>query len=376
MEDLSTNPELIQHYDLLKRTGIIDHIDNLHIEINNLETLFTEAWEITSKHSIDEIIEYVINQLLGKFVPSFFTVIIQVRAYAQQPEIMCYKNIHQVDIDLPSFTLEPFKDFFLQYPSPISFSLFEYQLNDKKATDSLLPFSPEILVPIIGFWGLYGLIIIGTKLLGQEYTPEEITYLGRLMKFTSIGIQNNIHHESSITDLKTGLYNHSFFNERLQEELARIKRHRQQLSLFMMDIDHFKTLNDTHGHLAGDEVLISISKILFSLTRREDVVARFGGEEFVILATEISKETAWNVAERIRTTIEKEPFQYDSKTLSVTVSIGIRHVNSFTLEKTVQLLSDADEALYASKKWGRNRTTFYNPGLLFKAASIAKPSIR
>lgn len=372
MDILNTNPELIQHYDLLKRTGLIDHINALNTEINTLEELFSEAWEIAGKHSIDEILECVVEILLDKFVPTFFTVILQDRMRPRQPKISTYKNLQPYTSEINAISLEPFRDFFSAYPNPISFSLLEYKLENPEASESLKIFSPEIVVPILGFWGLYGLIIIGPKLLDQEYTPKETAYINRLMKFTSIGIQNNIHHQSSITDLKTGLYNHSFFLERLEEELARVKRHDEMFALLMIDIDHFKKFNDTYGHLAGDKVLTALSKILLRLTRREDVAARFGGEEFILLITQTQQDTAWFIAERIRTTIADETVAYGDQNLHVTVSIGIRHVSTHSHAQSASLIEETDEALYKSKKGGRNKTTFYNPGLLLRASILNK----
>jgi diguanylate cyclase (GGDEF)-like protein len=370
MEQFETNPEIISHYDLLKQLGVLDHINELNIEIKHLKGLFEEAWEIMSKTSIDDIMDFIVQQIVANFVPSYFSVILRNRSGVKTPKIMCYKNLKPIDSPVKIDTLEPFKNFFIKYPNPVSFPLLEYKMNRPEVTNSLLPFNPEIIIPVLGFWGLHGLIIIGRKFSDEDYTSEEITYLGRFMKFASVGIQNNIHHKSSITDVKTGLFNHSFFSERLEEELARVRRHHAQFTLFMADIDHFKQINDTHGHLVGDEVLRTISNIISALTRREDVASRFGGEEFAIMLTQVTKETAWKIAERIRQTIEQANISSDSKSIKVTISLGIRHVCPYTCAPSETIIRQADEALYNAKRHGRNRTTMFNPGLLFKALCL------
>ncbi len=367
MDQFETNPEIIRHYDLLKKTGVLDHISELNVEIKHLKGLFEEAWEIMNKDSVDEIVDFIVQQIVANFVPSYFTVILQDRSGAKTPKMMCYKNLKPIDTGVTIETLEPFKNFFIKYPNPVSFPLLEYKMNAPQVTDTLLPFNPEIIVPILGFRGLYGLIIIGRKFSGEDYTTEELTYLGRLMKFASVGIQNNIHRKSSITDIKTGLSNHAFFTERLNEELARVHRHNTQFTLIMADIDHFKKINDTHGHLVGDEVLRAIANIISALTRREDVASRFGGEEFAVMLNQVTKATAWEIAERIRKTVEQAEFIYNSEELRSTISLGIRHVSPYTSAPTETLIDQVDEALYDSKREGRNRSTMFNPGLLFKA---------
>ncbi|MDY7030063.1 MAG: diguanylate cyclase, partial [Spirochaetota bacterium] len=119
-----------------------------------------------------------------------------------------------------------------------------------------------------------------------EYTDDEIVHIDRLMRFVSISLQNAIHYHSSVTDFKTQLYNHSFFMKRLTEELAKVKRYNKSMAVMLIDIDFFKQLNDRYGHLAGDKVLFELARTLEKSLRREDVVARFGGEEFVIMLPE------------------------------------------------------------------------------------------
>ena len=367
------NPEIIAHYDLLENIGIIDRLDKLSGEIRNLEELYQEGLDMFSKNSIPELVEYVTTRLLNKFVPSYLAFILSDEERSDRPCMFCYKNMKLTEGLLSIDSLEPYETFFLRYPNTISFSLFEYKLENQDLTNPLLPLFPEILVPIIGIGGFYGFIVFGKKLLEREYTRQEIGYLDRLMRFTSISIQNNIHYRSAITDYKTKLYNHSFFTRRFDEEVSRIRRHHSEASLLMLDIDHFKRFNDTFGHQAGDEALFRVARILEGSIRKEDVAARFGGEEFIVLLVQSRLDIAWTVAERIRTSVESFRYNIQGQEASLTISIGVVHVSDFDDKPFNSLVEMADNALYRSKKAGRNRTTFYNPGLYEKALEAARP---
>lgn len=162
-------------------------------------------------------------------------------------------------------------------------------------------------------------------------------------------------------DPLTGIYNRLLFNIRLQEELARSRRHNWPLAMLMVDIDHFKAINDRYGHLVGDEMLIACCQILGQHIREEDCLARFGGEEFVILAPSMTGDQALQLAERIRRAIDNEHFHPKSSTESIhmTISMGIATYPDQTKdEKDLMVL--ADKALYEAKYLGRNRVSLAN----------------
>ena len=155
-------------------------------------------------------------------------------------------------------------------------------------------------------------------------------------------------------DALTGLYNRGYFDQVFQKEILRNARYGHSLSVLLIDIDFFKKINDEHGHEIGDQVLLWAGSILSSRTRQTDIVARYGGEEFVILLPETSTENAKFVAEKIRSTIEKESKTHSPK--QITVSIGIAsHPHNGSNGKIV--LKAADTALYQSKHSGRNCVT-------------------
>jgi diguanylate cyclase (GGDEF)-like protein len=158
-------------------------------------------------------------------------------------------------------------------------------------------------------------------------------------------------HQVSITDGLTGLYNRVYMPQTLAKELARAKRHERSFSILMMDIDYFKRFNDTHGHQAGDDVLLGVAQILKSAVRACDYAARYGGEEFLVLLTETDRAGARELAEKLRLQVETmSPVAGES----VTVSIGVASFPD-NGEDMESIIRDADAALYRCKRNGRNR---------------------
>jgi diguanylate cyclase (GGDEF)-like protein len=164
------------------------------------------------------------------------------------------------------------------------------------------------------------------------------------------------------TDGLTGLNNHRHFQELLAREIERSRRYRRPLALLIMDIDHFKSFNDTYGHPVGDLVLKEISKCIQTSIRCNDIAARYGGEEFVVIIPETTEQGAKATAERIRTTIEQHIIISLDRQLRVTVSLGC---SAFPENAPSQqaLIDTADKALYAAKKGGRNQVVLYEIGM-------------
>ena len=162
-------------------------------------------------------------------------------------------------------------------------------------------------------------------------------------------------------DPLTGLLNRRVFFERLREEFSYARRHGTPLSLLMFDVDHFKSVNDTHGHTVGDDVLRGMGHLLLELCRDEDVVCRYGGEEFVLVARGLDVGHAVAFAERIRKCVEGmvTPLPSGSE-LRVTVSIGVASTGGLAHHKPEELLADADHLLYRAKEQGRNRVESEN----------------
>ena len=167
--------------------------------------------------------------------------------------------------------------------------------------------------------------------------------------------------EVSVKDELTSLYNHRFLQEKMVEEFARASRYHYSLSCLMVDIDHFKTINDTHGHLVGDQVLRELGQLFVSYLRQADTVARYGGEEFVVLLPHIGYEGARILAERLRKKVMERSFGINgpSGSLKISVSIGVASYPEDPVDRKDTLLFYADKALYRAKGSGRNRVYAY-----------------
>jgi diguanylate cyclase (GGDEF)-like protein len=154
----------------------------------------------------------------------------------------------------------------------------------------------------------------------------------------------------------TGMYNHRYFHDALERELVRAKRFGNPVSLIFMDLDDFKKYNDVNGHIAGDELLKSVSALMKALCRRSDVLARYGGEEFVMILSGADKEGASVFAERLREEVENFSFAGQDGQDAMTISIGVASYPE-DARNISQLINYADQALYAAKSGGRNRVT-------------------
>ena len=193
-------------------------------------------------------------------------------------------------------------------------------------------------------------------------TNDEIGELGEtfnvMMEAIRAGQEKLI--QRANTDSLTELYNHRYFQERLAAELSRAARYKHPLSMVMLDVDHFKNLNDTYGHPFGDLVLQQIAKILVGESRDIDIVARYGGEEFALILPETKTKDALILAERLRSAIQHHPFiEPEGRSVPVTISLGLSQYPVHSLERE-GLIMAADLAMYQSKTLGRNRVTAYS----------------
>ena len=182
---------------------------------------------------------------------------------------------------------------------------------------------------------------------------------GMVLKFTyhdelEAAFQSRMY-DAALRDPLTGLYNRRYLDECLESEFAFASRHEAALTVCMMDIDHFKRVNDLHGHEVGDLVLAEVAERITGTVRKEDTCCRFGGEEFVVVSLGISLAGGLVLAERLRGSVEQREFRYEDTTLPLTVSLGVAGFPYPTIEGPESLLSAADQALYLAKQRGRNR---------------------
>lgn len=181
---------------------------------------------------------------------------------------------------------------------------------------------------------------------------------GSIFKFLYGGDVESLFHEEiyriTIVDGLTQCFNKRYFLEFLEREMARGQRYGRPLSLMMFDIDHFKNVNDTHGHLAGDYVLRELGLRVKAKVRKEECLARYGGEEFALVTPESGPARVRKFAEKIRALAESHPFQFDLKPIPITLSIGVADMSPAFTDPS-RFIRAADEMLYRAKHQGRNR---------------------
>jgi diguanylate cyclase (GGDEF)-like protein len=213
-----------------------------------------------------------------------------------------------------------------------------------------------------------GVLNVADKASGDPFTPYDLDLLTSIATYTMIAVQRSEFHrrteelkQISITDSLTGLLNRGHFQERLAEEIERFKRHKLPFSLIMIDIDDFKRLNDTHGHVVGDEALVATARSIRNSIRAIDMAARYGGEEFTVILPQTAKQAARTMAQRIGRAVARTPIQTTKGVvLYLTVSLGAA---SFPDDATTgdELLQRADQAMYEAKRRGKNQAVVYEP---------------
>ncbi len=220
------------------------------------------------------------------------------------------------------------------------------------------------LLPLVRYGELIGSLNLGSNDPERFIEGSATDFLQRLATIVAICLENATNHERlkrvGLTDSLTGVNNRRFFDQRLGEEVARAQRSGEPLACLFLDIDHFKRINDQHGHRIGDRVLSQVAGLIRDQLRSTDVLGRYGGEEFSALLVNAKKEKALEIAERIRNVIETEQFPLeDGGSLSATISIGVSSLHIDTAEglenRAEELVDRADQALYLAKNGGRNR---------------------
>ncbi|MGD0838260.1 MAG: GGDEF domain-containing protein [Polyangia bacterium] len=196
----------------------------------------------------------------------------------------------------------------------------------------------------------------GDKILVGSSTVLKFTYHDSLDEL----FQRQMY-ESALRDDLTQTFNKRYFTDRLESEFAFASRTKADLSLVVFDLDHFKEVNDTHGHPAGDHVLSELAHTVAVLIRVEDVFARIGGEEFAVICRGADRTQGQAVAERIRQSVDSHRFMVESQVIPVAISAGIASIPNPQIADAQALIVAADQAMYDAKRGGRNRVCFWQP---------------
>ena len=196
----------------------------------------------------------------------------------------------------------------------------------------------------------------GDKILVGSSTVLKFTYHDSLDEV----FQRQMY-ESALRDDLTKTFNKKYFTDRLESEFAFATRTKADLSLVVFDLDHFKTINDTYGHPAGDQVLTDMAQVVATLVRAEDVFARVGGEEFAVICRAADIVQGQAVAERVRQSVAGHKFSYEDKKIPLEVSAGVASSPDPRIADAQALIAAADQALYEAKRTGRNRVCLWQP---------------
>jgi diguanylate cyclase (GGDEF)-like protein len=233
----------------------------------------------------------------------------------------------------------------------------------------LLPKPSSVAITPLNRRGKYlGTLNLGSHQVGRFVQDMATDFVEHLASIVGVCLENTINFETirrtSYIDTLTGVNNRRFLEQRIGEELDRCQRSVEPISCLFLDIDFFKSVNDTYGHQAGDIVLSTVAKVIKSQLRNNDVLARYGGEEFVALLSNINAKMSQDIAERIRKTIQALKIEYNNKPVPITISIGAATyvpesvITSTAEEVATSLIKSADSALYKAKHNGRNRVEY------------------
>jgi diguanylate cyclase (GGDEF)-like protein len=364
---------ILEQYKNLQRSGTLDELEALKKTNKDLERIISDISKLIQFTDIDKMFDFMISKFLDYFIPEYLTFLIKpprtssLRGY-------CFHQLKFIDEKLPHKYYDALKSFFeIEQTNIKPFYFFDEvkeKIGDKKFDNDFLSKKPYLIIPLTGIGGVYGIAILSKKIIGGDYTKEELQYVERMFSVLAVTIQNGLHYETSIRDPKTGFFTYDYFLTRLKENILYASRYKHFSGLIMLDIDHFKKFNDTYGHLAGDRVLETLAETLVETVRGSDCVARFGGEEFSILIQECNPETLFITAERIRKAVEKiELYEGDEK-LSITISCGACMITDMIGLSPKYLIKKADQALYYSKQNGRNQSNVFSMGLLDKICML------
>jgi diguanylate cyclase (GGDEF)-like protein len=219
-----------------------------------------------------------------------------------------------------------------------------------------------VRVPICSQNEIIGIFILNSK-TPNKYNEEDLEILEPIAEHLALALDKYFLFQRvsalSLTDELTSCGNRRLLNREMEREIKRADRYERSLGLIILDIDHFKIINDTYGHIAGDQILKSLGQLIQDETREIDTCIRYGGEEFIVLLPETNLEGTMLVAEKIRHSVSVTSFQADDTAHTLTISLGVA-IYPHQAANGKQLIKNADNALYQAKKKGRNRTLAYN----------------
>ncbi len=339
----------------------------MRLIFKNLNVLRSTITAISTSFEIKEIIDSAANNLPNLFTFSSFGVL-----WKEGPLLYSYQD----ESCPPMFTQEVIKNMVrvltILGEEPVDIERIVLQVEKRKLSPNPIDMDPRatlkshLTLPLAVEGEIIGCISLNSD-QPSAFDAQNLQF------FSVIGYQiaatlKHLQRFSSaknmaIYDTLTGLYNRRYFEERLKGEAQKSFANRIPLSLIMVDIDHFKKVNDTFGHPEGDMILREIASLLKKSVRKKDTVGRYGGEEFILILPEASIEASSMIAERIRLLVESTLFDVGKAQLNLSVSLGISNFPMHGARSDEELIKMADQALYEAKRGGRNRVCIFGSNL-------------
>lgn len=332
-------------------------------ELNNLRSILSVAQVVVSSLDLDEVLQNILCSAMGILdVPAGSVALYD--EHSSQLALHAHAGLSEVFLARDRWRVKPgglthrilSEGDILVVGECADHPLCTNPLLQREGIRSLVAVPLKVQQKSVG-------ILYLDDFVPRSFAAEQLHLLSVLGSFASMSIDNaRLHREMchlASTDGLTGLYNHRIFSQMLKEELSRAQRYRLPLALVMFDVDNFKGFNDTYGHPDGDKVLRAVADILRETLRKCDIPFRYGGEEFVALLPETSREAAVLVAERIRQAIESESRRHLPESIAhgVTVSVGVAAYPA-DAETADGLLKIGDDRMYRAKTQGKNKVYF------------------
>jgi len=365
---VDAKPSILDQYNDFQNSGLLYRVEDLKQENRDLNRAIEDIAHLVSYTHVETMITYLVKMLNNYFIPQSMCFFVKPPRGGQLRQYF-YTNLKPSDKRLSDRCFDILRAYFdaLNITSTNGFAHPFESIKDFITDDipeDLIALNPKYVIPLFGIGGVFSVILLSEKATAQPYSFSELSYIHRIFSVLAVTMQNGLHYEVSITEPKTGLYTYDYFKTRVEECISTCRRYNRTAAMMIIDIDFFKHFNDTYGHLCGDRVLIALAETLKQSVRDNDVVARFGGEEFSVLLSECDPNYIFEVCERIRKAIENIVLIEKDETLKITASIGAFPIDGKKGMNPTYIFKKADDALYFSKQHGRNRSTICRIGLL------------
>lgn len=322
-------------------------VESLVLSHQNDTTVRSFSEILVSKLDLDLLVKESLEQLLEYTKATAGAILVTIDG---ETKIAASKGIlqpdHLVSSEQVRSVIQTEKGLHAEYPKDI---VIEGVLTNSYPQEALIE-------PLLFNGVLQGILILANSI---RFDDEVKSRIDMFRPYLALAFNNALTHKrlqhSAALDPLTGAYNRRFGMARLDEEFSRSTRMTYPIGVIMFDIDHFKKVNDTYGHPVGDQVLKEISRGVFTIIRKGDILIRYGGEEFLVLMPASTKKQSCSVGERMRAVVEKTLITVDDIKIKVTISVGVSSFPEPGIEDIQALIKKADDALYAAKNSGRNR---------------------